>query len=621
MAKRYYVTPEEKALLDQLMSDPANYQKRVDQLMKFQTHVQGVTPEQFITDPYYFGKTGASLWPKNKELFIEIANNRQLTIIVFTGSIGWGKGYVASALTGWYLFDFLRFKIPQMLCGLAPTSPMYATVTSVTAAHSKKSFYKEIRSMMEACPFFRDVVPYDHRLQSEIVWRSPAHGDITLVPSAPDALADIGLNLFFCLIDEWAFMENITDSKRAEFGAKTYDQARRIFENLERRLRNRTTVGGETMGKILLVSSANYEGDIVDTFIKERGKDPTVRVLDRTEIEQKPGVEQQASFYCFIGDVKKKMAPKITDTAEELSEFPPNMIKRIPQTYRAIFEGNVYAGMRDILGIRTSISAHLFPDKSKIDDCMDGMKSVYPERYNLVDVQWLVKQLLPFINLAAPYAIHLDLSKSKCDCGFAMTRCTGVLPPSENQEFNDELPDRLLLQTDVAIAIEKDPLLGEVSIPKTEELIMTLMNYDVKVVALSWDGFQSQGSEQRFRPLIKITNVIPVDRDKSVYYHMLRIVNSRRWKCNYSPTLERELKSLLDLPGSKHIEKGECGTKDVSDATGCSCFHIYMNAQEFGVGGSLDFYEAGKYNEGRTDITNVKSPQVSGERKTTVKAW
>ena len=617
---KIHCSKEKMRLMDNLMKKPDNFDEKYDSLKKSQILMEPITPEKFINDHYFLGKGAENLWPRNKEIFCEIAEDKRIEVIVLTGSIGWGKGFVASCLYSWYLYEFLRYRTPQALCGLATSSPMYATITSVSATHAKKSFFKEIRGMLKASPFFKDKRPFDNRVKSEIIFKSDNHGDVAILPSAPDALSDIGLNLFLCLIDEWAFMEKITDSKRAEPGKKVYDQAQRLFENLRRRIRNRTTINGEIMGKILLVSSANYEGDIVDQFAKTRADDPTIKIIDETEINTKPGVKNAPSFYCFIGDISKKIPPKIIETEEESKEYSQEMIEKVPESYRTDFEDNPYAAIRDILGIRTSISSHLFPDKTIVDNIFKGRQDVWPPLSKLENIPQLVNKIMPFLDLKFNYAIHYDLAKNKCLAGMALSRVSGLIEENEMKEFNDDLANRAMISVDYLLSIDKDDFIGEVSIPATEELVFELINRGVNITSISWDGFQSQGSRQRFESIIKHCDILSIDSNKDVYYNLLRVANQGRISSVFHKTAQVEIKNLLDLPGSKKITKGSYGSKDLSDALSSSVYQICKHIEDFThqFYGEVDFYEAGKYN---SNMGGNNSNDVYGTRITNEKPW
>jgi len=609
-------------MINELFKNPKTFESKLASLKKSQVLIDDVDPEEFISNPYYLGKGADNLWRKNKEIFCEIANDKRIEIIVLTGSIGWGKGYLASVLYAWYLFQFLRFKIPQALCGLSVNSPMYATITSLDAKHAKKGFYKEIRGMLKLSKFFTERRAFDKRIASEITFKDPHHGEICIMPSAPDALSDIGLNLFLCLIDEWSFMEKIKDSKRAEHGGNVYDQAQRLFENLRRRIRNRTELNGEVMGKIIIASSANYEGDAVDLLIKKRKDDPSIKIVDETEYNTKPGSKSKPSFFCYLGNIEKKIPAKIFDDVEEVGDYPEGTVEIVLEKYRTDFEDNIYAAIRDVLGKRTSISSHLFPDKSVIDTIFLGQQSIFPTIDRLEDINKIVDKILPYLNLKENYAAHFDLAKNKCLAALSLSRVAGLKPIDETMEFNDTLANRIIVKTDFALSIDKDNLLGEVNIPATEELILELINRGLKIICISWDGFQSQGSRQRFMSIIRYCDILSIDRDKDVYYNIVRMIGQGRYKSNYHKTAEMEFKNLLDLPGSKKITKGPIGTKDLSDSMVSTAYQICNYANDFVTPDfdEFDFYEAGGYNS--NIVKNNSSNQViHGNRITKDKAW
>lgn len=601
-------SPEEWAFI----SGMSGNEQRVQEYLQANTLTPPITPQQFIDEDRYFGKSCATLWPWNRQKFFEIVESKA-HIIVLTGSIGWGKGFMASILEGWFLQEFLRYIIPQAICGLAVSSPIYCLNTSVSATHARDSFYKELRGMMEQSEFFCKIAPFNQKIKSQLVFEHFGRGPLTVLPSAPDALADIGLNIVTALIDELSFMDQIKDSKRAEHGTMVYDQGQRVFENLERRIVNRTTVANTVMGKIILVSSANYEGDVIEKFCESRKGDPTVFIVDGQQIEAKPGLKTAPSFYLFLGDLDKKMPPEIIADKATAEAFPKEKVRRVPNVFLNSFRENMNASIRDLLGIRTRFSSHLFPDKTVVDGLFEDMPAMDPVADDLSDPKALARSLIQYLEPDATYAAHFDLAGGRGVAGFAMSRIEKILDPKPDQTVVDGLPDRIIIRTDVAISLTKHPLVGEVHVDNSEELIIALMNMGIRFCALSWDGFQSQGSHQRFITLVRHSDVIHIDNDKTVYHHEQRIANQGRHRCVYNKLIADEMKALLDFPNDHKIEKGKNMTKDLSDAVACTAFQVSRYSGEFGIikGGAMTIIKRQTVNDVRNRPNSVFGERVA----------
>lgn len=81
------LTAEERSILEDIgKGDDALLQ----QLYAAEYEEVPVTPEQFFTDPYYLGETGADLYPVVLKDLIEICSNPYREVVL-GGSIGWGK--------------------------------------------------------------------------------------------------------------------------------------------------------------------------------------------------------------------------------------------------------------------------------------------------------------------------------------------------------------------------------------------------------------------------------------------------------------------------------------------------------------------------------------------------
>jgi hypothetical protein len=72
--------------LDLVKGDVSGYR----QLVETEYDVVPVGPREFLTNPYFLGETGASLWPKLADDVVELFEGEYQEAI-FSGSLGWGK--------------------------------------------------------------------------------------------------------------------------------------------------------------------------------------------------------------------------------------------------------------------------------------------------------------------------------------------------------------------------------------------------------------------------------------------------------------------------------------------------------------------------------------------------
>lgn len=153
--------------------------------------------EQFLMDPYYFGRACAELhplWVRDlKEVF---APNSTIFEWIFTGSIGCGKTTVAMAGLGYKLHYLSCLRDPARYYGLLSDSLLIFGIYSITKKQVADTGYFKLKGLLDTSPYFRKEFPRSSKIDSKIVFLKQ---NIQVVPGSR-TLHALGLDLWsFCL--------------------------------------------------------------------------------------------------------------------------------------------------------------------------------------------------------------------------------------------------------------------------------------------------------------------------------------------------------------------------------------------------------------------------------------
>ena len=164
-----------------------------------------VNIKEFLENPYYTGGIGSSVFPKLKEELIDIFE-KDYAEVILSGSIGWGKSFLARIIALYVLYRISCLRDPQKFLGLAPGEPIVFCVISVTGDKSNE-FFNIVRNMIDMSPYFRENFPRLKRMDSTLIFPN----NITFISAGSK---ETGINRIEC--NFWYYLRN-------EFYVKKYN--------------------------------------------------------------------------------------------------------------------------------------------------------------------------------------------------------------------------------------------------------------------------------------------------------------------------------------------------------------------------------------------------------------
>ena len=110
---------------------------------------------QFVEDEYYAGKMGKTLYPMIVDEFEEIFL-KDVSEVILSGSIGWGKSYGASFGLAYDLVWLLCLADPQTYCGIAAGTDITLLNLSVTGRQAQGGIYSYVSEFIKDMPFIKE---------------------------------------------------------------------------------------------------------------------------------------------------------------------------------------------------------------------------------------------------------------------------------------------------------------------------------------------------------------------------------------------------------------------------------------------------------------------------------
>jgi hypothetical protein len=283
------LSPEEMEVMQLIMAEMTGGKTGLLELMnelEFQEPMVDI--ETWLTDPYHFGKVH-NLWPKLIDDMIEMFNGEYYEVIL-TGSLGWGKTYMAKIAACRVFYEMSCLRNPQKSFGLAPDSLIAFLAISLSEQTARKVIFEDLQGMLTMSPYFNE--KFKPKLtQKEI--RFP--NNVWATPASSTANAGIGSNAIGAIMDESNFLGAMSKEMKASHARHGHvDNAELLYAQVSRRIKSRFNKFGKMPGKLFLVSSKRTTTDFTERRIAEAREDPNVFVRE----------------YCLTGDTPIKIPLK-----------------------------------------------------------------------------------------------------------------------------------------------------------------------------------------------------------------------------------------------------------------------------------------------------------------------
>jgi len=595
-------SPQQKELIMEMLKGGEASDALMQQIYNSHYIRNPVDIDTFLDDEYYSGPGGVSVYPKLREDLREIFSGKYSEVI-FTGSIGYGKSFVATYATMYSMYRLTCLRDPQTTFSLASGSKIWFAFLSVHKKHAGETIFEDMRSKIEASPYFYEVAKDSIRTPPRFAkYQAIITKDIQLIADSASNPQLIGKNVFGAVMDEVNFGDaaRVADDKqRASINTAKIPvtKAEKTYRGLIARINSRFMKMGTTPGLVFVISSKNNESDFTAKRIVESTNDPRVYVVDYAEWETKPSSKYSGrKFRVFFGG--RTQPSRILKEDEEVlkSSFDDELqrVIDVPIEFQDQFDKDIEVALRDIGGIAVPRVMPFISQNHRIHDMYRDrrdypLKSDYwvcgkdssPFRWDVLCSSRLTRLLagveeevfIPRINPNAARHIHIDPSLYHDATGFVMGHVEKavevVLRDPHTQEYYKELVP--LIYIDLAFQI-KAPEGGEIDLSQIRRLIYELTNHGFSITYISMDVHQSADMIQQLKKQGYSAELRSLDKTNVGYEALKNALYQQRLRCYKYDALITELENLQYDSNKDRVDhpiqlaNGRPGSKDVSDA-------------------------------------------------------
>lgn len=529
------------------------------------------------------------LWPEVMKA-CEAINSGEYVECVLTGGIGVAKTTIAILTLAYQIYVLSRYRNPQKEFGIATSDEIVFIIQSITGSQAKEVGYDRLRNVIEASPYFQKHFPFDKERTSEMIFPQR----LKVVPVSSATTAAIGQNVFGGLLDEVNFMQYVESSKQSRDGG-TFDQAQELYLSIKRRRQSRFMVQGTLPGMLCLVSSKRYPGEFTERKIDEAKAEvlkhgrSRIYVYDEVVWNVKPeGSFRPERFKVFIGDQTRKPRVLVANERPDPRDEEDGLILEVPMEYKADFEQDLLASLRDIGGVSTLALHPFILDTEKIYasfgrspaatsapmcDFVNNKLVVYPKR---------------FLNTKQPRFVHLDLAITGDSAGVAcgyVRKFRKVVRSKNEVEMLPEFVFDFILEV-------RPPLGGEIIFSKIRDLLYRCRDLGLPIKWVTMDTYQSTDTKQILAQKGFETGMKSVDTDNRPYDILKSSIMDGRLYCPEHDKAAKELSQLEKIAKTQRIDHPPNGSKDCTDAMAGVVYGLFMQREIwFGHGVSVQELE------------------------------
>lgn len=584
-----------------------------DQLAEVEYVRKPVDVKTFLTDPYFLGETGSSLWPMLKDDMVELFEG-DYHEAVLGGSIGWGKSFFATIAMAYVVYQISCLRNPQKAYGIDAGSHIYVAMLSVTEKVARRVAVNELIGKIEHSRYFKEHFPAD-AAPSQLEIKFP--NQLQVVAGSTGSSAIIGLNVFAGFIDETSFMGDTKGLDRLGKFIAT-DTGEKIYQSIIRRMKSRFQRAGRLPGVLLVVSSKERPNAFIEKRVREARAQNDIHffVREYATWDVKPAeFFERETFKVVAGNDRVQSRILGDDPSEALRYLDMGLqVVDVPMDYRKDFERDLEGALRDIAGVATEAVAPYIQRTEKIFEAEDPKLAVGPCSEDGVPTEeWVPTQPL-YINWNAiatqherrlqgtafvevvwrprrhPEAIryvHIDASLTGDATGLTIghiAKWTEVVRRDPMGEEYTELAP--VIETDLILRIVPPPG-DEITLSDVRAVVYQFIEHGFAVGYASMDQYQSADSLQQFKRRGIEAEVISVDRTTEAYDTLKSALYEGRVKTQKHTYLGIELRNLQRVPtpgGKVKIDHQKTmtgptggtvrGSKDVADALAGMVFSI-----------------------------------------------
>lgn len=548
--------------------------------------------EEFLTNDYYLGKVGSSLFSVwRKDLIHVLSPYNNISEWILKGSIGSGKTFAAVLGLVYKIYWLTCLVNPQKFYGLADNSPIVFGLFNIFKYLAQATSYKYLvtwlRDMSPYFKNFRDLADRKKGYESDKrILKLPNNVGIALGSSAIDAL---GQNIFGGILDEAEFgqFSSMASHEKSRVGE--------LYHNVRTRMNSRFMQrGGLNPGLLCLVSSPQDTDNFLVKHVEDKGDNPTLFISSYALYEVKAHIyEDSDRFTVVVGDKLNQSYILENQPDGHVPREGSRSIK-VPVEFREAFEADLDTHIRDICGVETYGKSLWLPRRDRLLQCLDkSIKRTHPfkqteiqlgleDEYQIADYldipafldKWERSQGLyrPRFYPFADRFVHVDLAKNRDCAGLAMC-CIGEMLEIDritSEGLSARVRDYTFFM-DIVLRIRAAHG-SEIDFSKIRAFIFFLLGVcSFKIKWVGYDSYQSTDSIQTFKKERIQSKELSVDRTPGPYRALRNIIMEGRYDCyEYAPMFEEMTKledySLSDQKHKPIIDHPRGGAKDTSDA-------------------------------------------------------
>lgn len=587
------LSPEERQALEVLLAEMRKGETTLyDALNKTEYKQQPVSIEQFVRDPYFLGNTCENIYPQLLKDLNELFSGGYQEAI-FTGSIGWGKTFLASIGVCRVLYELSCLHDPHKTLGIAHDTNIAVVCLSVNEQLAVKVAFENIATKIKASPYFQQHFAFEPT-KKEL--RFP--NNIWVAARATTDSSALGLNVVSALLDETNFMP----TKGKDAARMGYvDHAEVIYSSIQRRMKSRFQKKGKLPGMLFVVSSKKTTDDFTARRVRESRADGAVFVRDYSLWDVKRENYAPETFHVIVGnEATPSRVLEPLEVAEVKAKLPENTILiEVPEDFRSDFERDLEGAIRDLAGCATVALSPFIQRREKILEAVQLDKQLYganrhpfstlsydpskggsfiwekmikdTEERQLGGVSAMLRR--PIINPGARRHVHIDPALRNDALGFCMAHISGwkdVIRRGEQGQYMERAP---VFVVDLILQVTPPPgeeiILGDI-----RRLIYELHAHGYLISNVSLDSFQSRDTLQQLQQKGYTAELVSVDTSMEPYEVLKTALYENRLHVYEYPVLIRELQQLERDSVRRKVDHPPKGSKDCADALAGVCYTL-----------------------------------------------
>lgn len=602
---------EQRTLLEMYEQLQAGDSEDYDAVARIEYETAPVDVKTYLTDPYFLGETGSSLWPRLVDDMIEMFEG-QYNEVALGGSFGWGKTFWATTAMSYVLYQMSCLREPQKAYGIDKGSHIYLAMLSVTEKTARRVVINEFIGKVVHSRYFKEKFP-PQAAPSLLEIRFPKQ--IQVIAGSTGSSAIIGLNAFAGFIDETSFMG---ETKEVDRSGKiiSIDRGEKIYQSILRRMKSRFMDVGRLPGVMILASSKERPIAFVETRIQQAREqaDPTFFVREYATWDVKPAED-------FTGETFKVAAGSDQTRSRILSGDPEEEAKlrdvglqivEVPIEYKLDFERDLEGSLRDIAGVATMSVSPYMQRTEKIIDAQDDMlpnPCAAMEGGDPIE-EWVAGTPLhihwgmiakaqerripggysetfwrPLRRPEAPRYVHVDASLTGDATGLVIAHIAGwvevIRRDATGNEYTELAP---MIETDLILRIVPPPG-DEILLSDVRSIVYQFIDHGFNIRFGSMDQYQSADMLQQFRKRGIEAELVSVDRTTEPYDVLKTCTYEDRLRMHAHAHCAREMGQLQRVPRKGNTKgfkidhpkvgsDGRPGSKDISDALAAVVFNL-----------------------------------------------